>query len=437
MQNKLLYYGIVMALLLPAGAIKGQTSNSLGTFTPYSMFGMGEMARQGTPFNRAMGGIGVSLRDHRFINYLNPAAINAHDSLAFMLDFGIESQNLYHSNNATKSAYNAFNMNHVVLSFRVYKKSAMMIGFTPYSHVGYRFEEKERRPEFINEAGNVVYQHYGEGSMNQLFLGGAMSISKNFSIGAQGIYYFGTFFRNSNVLYGNEAYSSLITTSNAVLKSFAGKFGLQYEGKVKDRSVILAGATFLLPSNLTGDVTRLATASLGTAADTIYHSVESGAQIDMPAELAVGLSFNRKYFADANINRWMIGFDYSYQDWSKTGFGATPGVDFVPAAKSAYKMGFEVTPDVFDVRYAFKHWTYRGGLYYEQSYMKLNGQQVNAMGFTLGVSIPFSRFSNMLNFMVDLGQRGSLRNDLIRERYVIFQFSISLYDSWFRKMKYE
>ena len=437
MRNKLLYYIVAITLLFPSGALRSQTSNSLGTFTPYSMFGMGELARQGTPFNRAMGGIGVSLRDHRFINYLNPASICAHDTLAFMLDFGIESQNLYHTSNYTRSAYNAFNMNHVVLSFPLYRKSAAMIGFTPYSHVGYKFEEKERRQEIINEVGDVAYQHYGEGSMNQLFIGGAMSISKNFSIGVQGIYYFGAFFRNNNVLYGDEMYSSIVTTYNTVLKSFGGKMGLQYEGKIKERSVISAGATFLLPSSLKGDVTRLATASLGSASDTLYHSVESGAQIKMPTELSVGLSFNRKYFADANINRWMIGFDYSYQDWSRAGFGSTPGIDFMPTAKSAYKLGFELTPNLYDVRYAFKHWTYRGGFYYEQSYVKLNGQQVNAMGLTFGLSVPFSRVPNMLNFMVDLGQRGSLRNELIRERYVIFQLSVSLYDIWFRKIKYE
>ena len=434
---------IITALFLYAGAVKGQTSNSLGTFTPYSMFGIGEIVRQGTSFNKSMGGIGTSLRDHRYINYVNPASITARDSLAFMLDFGIESQNIYHANSNTKSAYNAFNMSHFVCTFPLYRKSAAMIGFTPYSHLGYKFEEKEQRPEFLSELGDVAYQHYGEGGINQLFLGAAMMISKNFSAGAQGIYYFGTMFRNSNVDFrtSSSIYSSIITSNNAVLKSFAGKFGLQYVGKADSRSVILAGATFLWPSNLKGDVKRLATTHLESAIDTLYQSTLYGRQMKIPAEFAVGVSFNRKFLAERDINKWMIGFDYTYQNWTNTSFAPTPGIDFSPTVKSAYKFGFELTPNYFDPRYMLKRWTYRGGVYYEQSYMKLNGQQINAMGITLGVSLPVFRLpnmtTNMINFGIDAGQRGSLKEQLVRERYMMFYISISLYDIWFKKMKYE
>src|SRR5574344_829495 len=57
--------------------VKAQNTDAIGTFTPYSLFGIGEIERQGTAFNRAMGGIGVGIRDNRFINYLNPASITA------------------------------------------------------------------------------------------------------------------------------------------------------------------------------------------------------------------------------------------------------------------------------------------------------------------------------------------------------------------------
>jgi hypothetical protein len=290
--------------------------------------------------------------------------------------------------------------------------------------------------------GDVRYERYGEGGINQLFLGAAMMVSKNFSVGAQGIYYFGTMYRSSNVIFkSSTTQSAIYSQNNSVLESFAGKFGLQYVGKVNSRSVVLAGATFLLPSNLAGDVTQLATTNMESVIDTVYQSMRSGAQMKIPAEFAVGISFNRKFLADRDINRWMVGFDYTYQDWTKAGFAPTSGVDFTPSAKSAYKLGFELTPNFFDPRYVLKRWTYRGGAYYEQSYMKLNGQQINAIGFSLGVSIPVFRASsmqtNMLNFGIDIGKRGSMQEQLIRERYVMFYISTSLYDIWFRKMKYD
>ena len=436
MQRKHLYQIGLMVMSLYSGTIQGQTSDALGTMTPYSMFGLGEMARQGTTFNRSMGGIGVSLRDHRYINYLNPAAVSAHDTLAFMLDFGLEAQNLYHANNQTKSAYNSMNMNHIVFAFPVYKKSAVMVGFAPYSHVGYKFEERESRPEVISEMGNIVYQHYGEGSMNQLFMGAALSVSKNFSFGVEGIYNFGTLSRSSNLIFGSvDTYSSIATNAKTVLESFAGKFGVQYEGKVKGRTMISAGVTALIPSALKGDVSRLATAMSGSMVDTLFHAVQSGSHIEVPAEFAAGVSLSKKYVEGVVVNRWMVGFDYTYQDWAKTNFAPTPGVQFAPSVKSAYRLGFEFTPDLFDARYVYKTWTYRGGVYYEASYLKLNGQQVSSMGVTFGLSVPFRW--NMLNFGVDMGQRGSMRDQLIRERYVLFQISFSLYDTWFRKMRYE
>ena len=404
------------------------------------MFGMGELVRQGTTINRTMGGLGVSLRDNSYINFINPAAISAHDSLYFMLDFGVESNNLYHANSYTHSAFNTVNMSHIVLSFPVYKKSAVVVGFSPYSHVGYKFEENEQRSEYMSELGSIVYQHYGEGSMNQLFLGASMVVSKNFSVGAEGFYYFGTLSRNSNVVFKSiETHSSIYTNYKTVMHSFAGKLGVQYEGKLKGRSVVIAGATVLLPTALKGDATQMATSNItsssGTMIDTIYQETWLGEKMDIPLEVAVGVSFNRKYFDQGGLNRWLVGIDYSYQDWTKTLFAPTPGVDFSPAAKSSYKAGFEFTPDYFDARYAFRRWTYRGGVYYEQSYLKLNGQQVNSMGLTFGVSLPVYR--SMLNFGIDLGQRGSVRDQLIRERYIVFQMSISLYDRWFVKMKYD
>jgi len=246
--------------------------------------------------------------------------------------------------------------------------------------------------------------------------------------------------RNSNVLFGGSSlyggsplYGSIVTNEQTVLGSFGGKMGLQYEGKLKkSTSVVSAGASISLPSNFKGDITRLAAVSM----DTVFHSTLSGIPLEIPAEFAAGISLSQKYYEESVINKWMFGFDYTYQDWSKTQFAPTNGVVFEAAAKSAYKFGFEFTPDFFDARYNYKHWTYRGGVYFEQSYLRLNGQQINAMGVTFGISFPV-RWSNMLNFSIDMGQKGGLQDQLVRERYVLLQLSISLYDIWFRKMKYD
>ena len=92
---------------------------------------------------------------------------------------------------------------------------------------------------------------------------------------------------------------------------------------------------------------------------------------------------------------------------------------------------------MYDVRYYFKRVTYRAGGYYEKSYMKVNGKNLSAYGITLGCSLPISRLNNALNLAVDLGERGSLKDNMVRERYVQFIINVNIHDLWFIKPKYD
>ena len=64
-----------------------------GAYSPYSIFGIGDLSQEGSAFNKSMGGVGIATRNKRFINYMNPAAVTARDSLSFMADFGLSQNN--------------------------------------------------------------------------------------------------------------------------------------------------------------------------------------------------------------------------------------------------------------------------------------------------------------------------------------------------------
>ena len=166
---------IIIALLSLASVFsaKAQTTDALGTYTPYSLFGVGELEKSGTAFNKGMGGLGIGVRDNRYINYNNPAAITERDTLSFMLDFGMDQKNFYNTDSKTNSAFNTANMHNIVFTAPIYKKSALIVGVTPYSNVGYKFRTLETDKELISKYGNIEYQKYGTGSINQLFVGGA------------------------------------------------------------------------------------------------------------------------------------------------------------------------------------------------------------------------------------------------------------------------
>lgn len=433
---------LILAILSisSVGVLKAQNTDALGTYTPYSLFGLGEIDKPGTAFNMGMGGIGVGVRDNRFINYLNPASITARDTLAFMLDFGVREKNIYSAGdvsrldgtvNRVKSAFNTFNMQNIILTTPIYKKSALMIGIAPYANIGYKFEATEGDPYLVAKYGDIKYQKYGEGSVNQFFIGAAMNLFKNFSLGAEFIYYFGALDRYSNVLFNTAPGARNIETGwDYALGAVSSRIGLQYFGNINNEMQLTAGATYRIGTKLKGDFTKFAYASVGAIVDTVLFDTKTDAELTVPAEFAVGVSLRKR-------DKWMIGADYTRQDWAKTTFPTAEGGNFTPVASSSYKIGFEFIPNKYDIRYYMKRVTYKFGAYYDQSYIKLGNNRVNAAGFTFGMSLPIYKWYNAINWAVDFGQRGTLKNSMVRERYINFSVNIALHDVWFIKQKYE
>lgn len=421
-----------MVLLLTGANLFGQNPDALSTFTPYSIFGVGDINKAGTAYNKAMGGIGIGIRENRLINILNPASLTSRDTLSFLLDIGVDQKNILSQTDNAKSAYNTFNMHHIVMSFPLYKKSAFSIGVMPYSSVGYSFEEIEKDPAIINQIGDIRYLRYGEGGINKAFVGVAMDLFKNFSIGAEGIFYFGTIDRRSDILFNSDASYRVINTGiDYVISSLSAKLGLQYYKALDNDLSLTAGATWLLGTKLSGDLSKYAFAtSAAGQKDTVYFDKSENTSMEIPSEIGIGFSLRKK-------DKWLVGIDYTRQDWSSTQFAPTPGISFTPVVSNAFKLGFEYIPNRYDIRYYTKRITYRGGLYYENTYMKVADKQINAMGITLGATLPILRLNNGVGFSVDMGQRGSIKNNLVRERYIMFNINFSLQDIWFIKYRYD
>ena len=90
-KNTLIRLFVAIALLVPFGAA-AQTS-SINAFSPFTMYGIGELNTPGTLPMRSMGGVGVAVRSGGVVNLLNPAAFSAAPQKTFLFDFGLEGQN--------------------------------------------------------------------------------------------------------------------------------------------------------------------------------------------------------------------------------------------------------------------------------------------------------------------------------------------------------
>lgn len=434
MVRKIYLILVTLIMCIPAFAQEG----AHGAYSPYSIYGIGDISKEGTAFNKGMGGTGIATRNKRFINYLNPAAVTARDSLSFMADFGLSQKNTVYKQGDLKSAKNTFNIYDFVMSFPIYRSSAFMVGITPFSDVGYDFSSIETDPEIIGNTGNITYDSFGTGSVYQVFLGAGVTFWKKLSLGAEAIYYFGNIDKVTNMDYSNNSYRSLNSGNDLTINAFTGKFGLQYDQKLGGKVSMTIGATYRMGAGMKGYATEYRYANLSSVSDTLKYNVDTLAHtgVRIADEIGVGIALK-------GGDKWTAEFNYLRSDWTKSGFDRVAGLGvsgdskFSSTVSQSFRAGFEIVPNRNDIRYFFKRCAYRAGVYYDQSYYKLDGNNVNSMGVTLGITLPIFRWYNGLTLGVDMGQRANARNNMIRERYAMFVVGFNVHDIWFRKQQYD
>lgn len=431
------------ALLISAVCANAQT---YGSYAPYSIFGVGDLSAPGTAYNRSMGGVGVAGRSNKFINPVNPASITARDTLAFMADFSVYSDNKMFQQGNMKNASNTANIGDLIMTFPILSRaSALMIGIMPYSNTGYGYSETYDDPSLIGKTGYINYTANGQGAIYQAFAGAGVTFFKRISLGAQFNYYFGQTEKSYYESFNDASYNGAKGGYDMQLNALGGKFGVQYEQPLGTKATVTLGATYTLASNLKGFVEGYRYSSGTAAVDTLYHNIDTLAnnpgKVKLASEIGVGINF--KYG-----DKFMAEFDYTRSDWTKSGLDLTPGFAgnlqpgighsvFSTSISEAYRFGMEYTPNRTDIRYYFRKVSYRAGAYYKKDYYLLDGQGINSMGVTLGMTLPITNRNTGITLGIDFGQRGSMTDNLIRERYINFNIGISIFDTWFVKYHYD
>jgi hypothetical protein len=428
---------LTMVFLVISFCVSAQ-DGTYGAYSPYSIFGIGDISKEGTAYNKSMGGVGIANRNHRFINILNPAAVTARDTLSFMADFGLVQDNTVYRQGDIRSAHNTFNIYDFVMTFPIYRSSAFKVGLMPYSDIGYDFSSVETDPSIIGNTGNITYSSNGAGSVYQAFFGAGVTFWKKLSIGADAIYYFGNLDKITRMKYADDSYRSLNSGSELTVRGVTGKFGLQFEQKLGGNVSMIVGATYKLGTDMKGYSTNYRYADQASVTDSLRHTVDTLAAsgLRFADEIAVGIALK-------GGEKWTAEFDYIRSDWSRSGLDKAPGFkvngesNFSTTVSQSFRAGFEIVPNINDIRYYLKTCSYRFGVYYDQAYYKLDGNNVNSMGITLGMTLPVFKLYNGISLGMDIGQRASTRNGMIRERYAKFVIGFNIHDIWFRKVQYQ
>ena len=431
---------MLSAVLLTA-AVLDADAQTYGSYTPYSIFGVGDLAFPGSAYNKSMGGVGIANRSHRFLNPMNPAAVTARDSLAFMADYSLLQDNKVFRQGDMLSASNTMNVSDCIISFPIWKSSAMMVGIMPYSDTGYGYGYYIEDPSIIGNTGNVSYSAAGKGSIYQAFVGAGVTFWRRLSLGAEFIYHFGKIEKTFVESFSESSYNGASNGHVIQLTAPAAKFGLQYEQSLGTKSSLTLGATYKTAAKLNGNIESYRYSTGSVASDTLYYKSGVPGNVSLASEKGIGLCYR---YSD----KFMAEFDYSRSDWRNTGIDTREGLTgnltsaanrsvFKAALTESYRIGFEYVPNRSDIRYYYKKIAYRVGAYWKNDYFTLDNNPVSAYGITLGATLPVFRMYNGITVGMDFGQRGSIKNNMIRETYCNFSIGFNLFDIWFVQNRYE
>ena len=420
MSNKSKYILLTISVFFIFAGIQAQKN----TYSPYSRFGIGDVAKEGFGRNHAMGGIGFGLRDANHINYQNPAANSAQDTMSFIFSTGISGNTMQLA--GTEGSHNVTNitLSHLAIGFPVSRWWKTGFGLVPYSRMGYNIIDVDLQSEHYYE---------GNGGINQFYFGNAWKLTNNISAGVNLSYLFGSLSQNRTLLFPlSENTFSINSQSRAIVGDFHIRYGLQYTNRIMDGYHYTLGVIYENKTPLKTDqdwliINELSTPS-GPVRDTVLNYVAAESHIDLPASYGFGASFGRD-------NKFLVGADYSFQQWSETSFLDQQSDSLVNS--SSFNIGAQFIPDHADFRSLWRRIHYRAGFHYSNTYLQLRGHQLKDYGITLGIGIPYGNTKTTFNFSMDIGRRGTRDLNLIQENYIMFNLSLSLYDFWFFQRRFE
>lgn len=422
---------ILCCLALMAMSAMGAYAQN-GTNSPYSQYGLGDMADQGVGFNKGMSGVGLAFRKGNEVNPLNPASYSSVDSLSMIIDAGLSGQITNYDENGTTMSAKGGGFDYVTALFRMFKNVGVNVGIMPYSNIGYSYSSSTQLSE-VNTTVPVKYE--GNGGVHQLFIGAGWSVIKPLSIGFNLAYLWGEYERT--VTSTNTSINVLSRQYSASVNSWKLDLGLQYDQPISKTDFITLGATFTPGHNLKSDpeckvVSR--NTSIGKS-DTTSYIINN--VLDIPTTWGVGLAYRH-----GSILR--VGADFQMQKWGSLLFPSmTANNNYVMKEgllKDSYKLnaGAEWMPNPKS-RKLLAHVRYRIGAGYTTPYYYINGQDgPKDFHLSLGFGIPIMNVYNnrsILNISAQW-QRRSAEN-LITENTFRINIGLTFNERWFAKWKIE
>ena len=394
----------------------------LGTSSPYSRFGLGDLQGNAFPVYNALGGGVTAFSSSNSVNPSNPASYTSFRANSFLFSTGGMHKTTQLQNSTDKQVANNSAFSHMTIAFPISSKLGASIGMLPFSNIGYTLNARDT---LVN--ANMIYT--GDGGLSKVYFGGAYEPFKGFSVGMNASYLFGGLNKRKMLNVDDESDFDARSNSSINLKGYYYELGLMYKMALANEKVLSFGLTANNNSSLRAKRTNIVETISGTneiVKDTTSNLVEWG-EVNLPSYISTGLMYR-------DGEKWLLIADYSIQNWADyTLLGESDDL----SNSMRLSAGLQYTPEFNSVTKYYKRMQYRLGANYSNTPLTLNDTQLKEMSVSFGFGIPVKKSRTKYDVSFTLGQRGTTDNSLIKEQFVKFGLSVSYDGIWFVKRKYD
>lgn len=407
-------------------------AQSIGN-SPYASFGIGDIKYDNTTDTNAMGGISTAyIWDfNNNFNFSNPAA-NKNLELTTVKVEGTNENNFFKSNADEKSSTkHSSYLSNIAIAFPLSPKVKFGVGYQPYSSKKYSVLNQQTLADGTTVVSNL---YSGEGTVSTVQAAISYQLTPEFALGLRSNFYFGNVYDISELTYSTaELINGYETKSKTQTFNFTVGTAYQKTLNLDKKLTLGATATFgntgVLDTQYTNS-TYFYTAGQVKNNVSIIDSKYSENKDVIPVGFSVGAGYGRD-------TKWFLGTQFDYNK-SEAILETSPFT-----SQNSYKVsaGGWYLPNYNNFRNYFSRVTYRYGAYYEKGNLSYNGTSINQFALTGGVSLPFENKSanrmSGIDLGIELGKRGTLDNNLVRQNFVNVKIALNFADKWFNKRLYD
>ena len=412
-------------ILLPLIIISSFSYSQKSSFSPYSYFGVGDTNFTATVENQMMGSNTVYY-DSVHQNMNNAATLSKLKFVNYSVGVGLKNSSYNTESNNEKSTVAGINYISVAIPTKLLSFS---FGIKPQTSVGYLLEndDKSQTPPELN-------RFTGSGEISNAFVSIGFELFKNWGFGLSSSYAFGNLNHyHTKILEDVELYTTV--SSESSVSGLDYNFSTAYQKTFGEKITLYTGIIYQPEANYTSQNNQTINTinpngNFGGDSEIIDLSTMGlkETNIKIPKSISFGLGF-------VEDKKWYLGANYKKTDGGgyKNQLMSLENVEF--NSSQTYSLGGFYLPKYDSFTNFFSTVTYRAGLRFKSGGLYVNNQQVNEIGLNFGFGIPLAGISSA-NLGFEIGQRGTNKSSLIKEKFFSIRIGVSLNDLWFIRSMY-